>query len=60
MSNPLNQALGRRRLYVYAVVFVLALAWSAWQTAEGNWLEAIGGFVVLLQSALAGSNVPED
>lgn len=56
-ENPLRDALGHYRVYVYAVVFVLALAWTAYQTADGNVLEAIGGFIVLLQSALAGSNV---
>ena len=48
------------RAYVYLLVFVVGLAFTAWQTAEGNWVEAVASLTGTLTSALAGSNVNQE
>lgn len=56
--NPLTDVLPDKvRKTAYAVLFVLALGFSAWQAAEGNWFEFVAGLVVTLGNAMAASNV---
>lgn len=57
MNNPLTDVLPAKvRKYVYALLFVLALVWAAWQAADGDWYEFAGGLVVALLGAMATSN----
>lgn len=56
--NPLHDALPPTvRRYVYAGGFVAGIAFSAWNAAQGDWLEFAASVVAGLTSALAGSNV---
>jgi TRAP-type C4-dicarboxylate transport system permease small subunit len=55
--NPLTDVLPEKvRKVLYAVLFVLALAFAAWQAAGGNWLEFAGGLITALFGATAASN----
>lgn len=55
--NPLTDVLPEEvRKVLYAVLFVLALAFAAWQAAGGNWLEFAGGLITALFGATAASN----
>ena len=57
MSTPLTDVLPEKyRKVAYAVLFVLALAFAAWQAAEGDWVEFAGSLVTALFSATAASN----
>ena len=59
MNNPLTDVLPERaRKVLYAVLFVLALAFAAWQASEGDWLEFAGGLVTALFGATAAANTP--
>ena len=56
--NPLTDALPARvRQIAYAVLFVVALAFAAWQASEGDWTLFAGSLVTSLLGALAASNV---
>lgn len=56
--NPLNDVLpARARQVLYAILFVAALAFAAYQASEGDWLVFAGGLVTSLLGALAASNV---
>lgn len=56
--NPLNEALPpAARKYVYGLVALAATVWAAWQGAQGDWAELVGGVIVALNSELARSNV---
>lgn len=56
--NPLNEVLPPQvRKVIYAVLFVAALVWGAFQAADGDWLEFVGGLIVALTGAMAGGNV---
>lgn len=55
--NPLNDVLpARARKVLYAVLFVLALAFAAWQASDGDWVEFAGGLITALFGATAASN----
>jgi hypothetical protein len=55
--SPLTEVLpAKTRKVCYAVLFVLALAFAAWQAAGGDWLEFSGGMITALFGALAVSN----
>lgn len=57
--NPLTDVLpASARQVLYAVLFVLALAFAAWQASGGDWLEFAGGLVTALMSATAAANTP--
>lgn len=59
-SNPLTNVLPAKvRLYFYAVLFVAALVFAAWQAADGDWALFIGGLISALGGATAASNVTE-
>lgn len=61
MNSPLTAVLSpKARAYLYAVVFVLGLVFTAVQAADGNWLEAAASLIASLTSALAGSNISEE
>ena len=58
MNNILNELLPRTvRLWLYVVVGVLAAAFSAWQVAEGNIVEAVAALIATFSSWLAAGNV---
>jgi TRAP-type C4-dicarboxylate transport system permease small subunit len=55
--NPLTNVLPERmRKVAYAVLFVLALAFAAWQAAQGDWTAFVGGLITALFGATAASN----
>ena len=55
--NPLTDVLPAQvRKVCYAVVFVLALLFAAWQASDGDWVEFAGGLITALFGALATSN----
>lgn len=55
--NPLTDVLPPKvRRYVYAVVTLAALVWSAWQFSGGDWQEFVGGLIAALVTATAASN----
>lgn len=56
-SNPLTDVLSpKARRVLYAVLFVLALGFSAWQAANGDWVAFTSGLVTALFGATAASN----
>jgi hypothetical protein len=57
MNNPLTDVLPAQvRRYFYAVMFVLALVFAAWQASGGDWVEFAGGLITALFGAVAVSN----
>lgn len=57
MNNPLTNVLTPRvRAVLYAALFVGALAFAAWQAADGDWLQFVGGLITALLGATAASN----
>lgn len=57
--NPLQDALPPKvRKVLYAAAFVLLLAFSAYQAADGDWWEFAGTFLAALVPLLAASNTP--
>ncbi len=57
MNTPLTDVLPEKtRQIAYAVLFVLALAFAAWQASEGNWVEFAGSLITALFGATAASN----
>ena len=58
MTNPLTDAIPAKwRKVVYAVVFVLGLAVTAWQASDGNWKVALASLIASLVPLLAHGNV---
>lgn len=58
MSSPLTDVLPEQsRKVAYAVLFVLALAFAAYQASEGDWVEFAGGLITALFGATAASNI---
>lgn len=56
-SNPLTDVLPAKvRQILYAILFVAALTFAAWQAAGGDWVEFAGGLIVALFGATATSN----
>lgn len=59
MKNPLTDVLPAKiRRAAYAVLFVAALVFAAFQAADGDWIEFAGGLITSLLGALATSNTP--
>jgi uncharacterized membrane protein len=59
--NPLTDAIpARYRKAVYAAVFVIGLAITAWQASDANWRVAVATFIASLVPLLAHSNTPTD
>jgi hypothetical protein len=59
MTNPLTDVLpAKARQIAYALLFVMALMFAAWQAADGDWLKALGLLVTSLLGAMAASNTP--
>lgn len=57
MSNPLTDVLpNKARQVAYAVLFVAALVFAAFQAADGDWLQFVGGLITALLGATAASN----
>lgn len=57
MSNPLTDVLPEQvRKYAYAVLFVASLVFAAFQAADGDWVQLVGGLIVALYGATAASN----
>jgi uncharacterized membrane protein len=57
MTNPLTDAIPTKyRRAVYAVVFVIGLAITAWQASDGNWRVAVSTFIASLVPLLAHAN----
>lgn len=56
--NPLTDVLPPKvRKIAYAVLFVAALVFAAFQAAHGDWTSFVGGLITSLFSAMAGGNV---
>jgi len=49
----------RARRNVYGVLSLLALAYSAWQAADGDWKAALTGLLTTAVTALAHANTNE-
>ena len=57
MSNPLVNALTPKvRQILYVLALLASLAFAAWQTSDGDWQKAVGGFISALLLATAASN----
>lgn len=55
--NPLTDVLPEKiRKVLYAILFVLALTFAAWQASKGDWVEFAGGLIAALFGATAASN----
>lgn len=54
--NPLTAVPAQVRQIAYAILFVAALAFAAYQASEGDWLVFAGSLVTSLLGALAASN----
>lgn len=56
--NPLTNVLpARARQVAYAVLFVAALIFAAWQASNGDWVTFAGGLITALLGATAASNI---
>lgn len=47
------------RKYVYALIALAALGWSAYEAAAGDWVEMAGGVIVALANGLATRHTPK-
>lgn len=56
MTNPFQQIPQKYRYIVYIVATVVVIAIGAWQTAEGNVLNAIASFASALIPLMSASN----
>ena len=55
--NPLVNVLTPKiRGTLYAILFFASLTFSAWQAADGDWLQFVGGLITSLLAATAASN----
>lgn len=60
MSNPLEDVVpARHRKRVYAIVALAALAFSAYQAAQGDWTLLVGGLLTSLTTGTAASNTSD-
>nr|DAL38071.1 MAG TPA_asm: Pulmonary surfactant-associated protein D, c-type lectin, alpha-helical coiled [Caudoviricetes sp.] len=58
VAGALQEILDRRvRLVLYVLAFLILLALTAWQGAEGNWLTAVTTFLTSLAPVLAAANI---
>lgn len=46
----------KARKYVYALLSLAAVAYGAWQAADGDWKQTVGSLLVLIVGATAVSN----
>lgn len=46
------------RLWLYALIALLGLAWGVYQVTGGDWKAFVGGLIVALAGVTASSNVP--
>lgn len=60
MTNPLSLIPAKYRAAVYAGIGIAALGFTAWQAADGDWVEALAGFVIALGNATSASNINPD
>lgn len=55
--NPLTDVLPPQvRKYVYAILALAALVWSAYTASHGDWGQFVGSLIVSLTGATAASN----
>lgn len=55
--NPLTDVIpAKARKYVYAAIALLALLYTVWSAANGDWTQFVGGLVVALSHSTAASN----
>lgn len=55
--NPLRDIVpAKYRRYVYAVIGLVAIGWSAYQGSDGDWRSLVGGLIVALTHLTAASN----
>lgn len=57
MTNPFTVLPAKVRLYLYCVLVIVGLGFTAWQASDGDVVEAISGFVAALLGLMAASNV---
>lgn len=56
-TNPLTDVLPAKvRKIAYAVLFLAAIVFAAFQAADGDWVELVGGLITALLGATAASN----
>lgn len=61
MTNPLTDVLPEKvRKYVYALLSLAALVFSAYQASDGDWVQLVGGLIAALTTATAASNTAVD
>lgn len=59
-TNPLDEIVpARYRKAVYATIALLALIWTVYAAAGGNWQQFIGGLIVTLSHTVAASNTKD-
>lgn len=56
--NPLTVLPAKARAYVYALLVLASLGFTAWQASDGDWVEAVSGVVSALVGAQALANTP--
>lgn len=60
LNEALAELLGRRvRLWIYVFASTVLLMLTAWQAAQGNWVEACVSFLTSFVPGLAAANVPD-
>lgn len=58
-TNPLTELIpAKARKYVYGIVLLAALVFSAWQASQGDIEAFVGGLIAALVNGLALSNTP--
>ena len=56
--NPLTDVLPPQvRKYLYAVAFVAAIVWGAYEASAGDWRDFTGALISALVAATAASNI---
>lgn len=59
MSNPLTDVMPPKyRQAFYALLFLVGLAFAAWQASDGDWTAFALGLVTALGGGTAASNTP--
>lgn len=57
MTNPLTLIPAQYRQYVYGLLALFALGYTAWEAAGGDWKQALIGVLLTLSHGTAASNV---
>lgn len=60
MTNPLQVIPAKLRQSIYAALVVAASIFAAFQAADGDWDQFIGGALTALINLMAASNVKSD